>query len=339
MKKPIIFKADTGIDMGSSNTLMYSFYRGLLFDESSFIATIQQDSYQKILTMGGGAKIMLGKTPRDISIFRPIKLGKLICPKAAELIIASYLKKAHHLTHRRHLHLIMSSPPYFDIAERKILSEAALATGIYDIYFIEQPLLTALGFNLEITQGTSYMVVDLGGSHSSISIISAGHIFSSISLKISGDFLDQKIIDYIHIKYNVLIDDNLAESIKIQLSSIEPMHIEKKIKIACFDLITNTPRFITITSLEIREIILPYLKMIVSEIKEMLIESPPSVVSDIMSSGIFICGGTSLIPGLCKITSINCGVAVVSASNPFQVTAYGFSHILSNQKKYEHLLF
>ncbi|QQG34948.1 MAG: rod shape-determining protein [Deltaproteobacteria bacterium] len=332
-------KADIGIDIGASNTSIFSQKFGLLLNESSFVATIEKGNSNQVLAIGNSAKIMLGKNPKNIKIFHPLKFGEIASSESVELIISAFLKKAHDLCNLHHQHLILAISPSFTKTEQDTLYEAAISSGMKKVYLIEQPLVTALGFNLPIKSGKGFMIVDIGGGKSTISIIASENIILSLSLKIGGNFLDKKIIEYIRKKHNALIGDNSAELLKIKLASAIPLNQEKKIELKCFDLISGIPRSIIVTSIEIRDIILPYLQTISFKIKHLLEQAPPDVIADIMSRGIFTCGGCTLIQGFSKLISINCGVPTISSNKPLQVNSYGLSNLLQNLPEYTSLLF
>jgi rod shape-determining protein MreB len=286
---------DMAVDLGTANTLVYVRGRGIVRSEPSVVAIDQRTG--EVHAVGVEAKRMLGRTPGTISAIRPLKDGVNADFEVTEQMLRHFIQKVHQ--HRfAHPRVVVCVPSGVTGVERRAVEEATLNAGARQAYLIEEPMAAAIGAGLPVGEPTGSMVVDIGGGTSEVAVISLGGIVVSQSIRIGGDELDEAIINYAKREYKLLIGQQTAEEVKLEIGSAHPMQEEVQAEIRGRDMVSGLPKTVVLTSEEIRQALEEPLSQIIDAVKETLDRTPPELSSDIMDRGIMLAGGGSLLQGL-----------------------------------------
>jgi rod shape-determining protein MreB len=328
-----IFSKKLGIDLGTTNILVYVPGKGVILDEPSVVAISVQDN--KILAIGSEAKQMIGRTPDGIVAYRPMKDGVIADYRVTEKMLRYYFKKALGKWNIMKPDVLLSVPAGITSTERRAVIEAARRAGAKNAYVIKEPILAAIGAGISIQQPNGYMIVDIGGGTIDVAVISLGGIVTSNSVKCAGRRLDGSIIDYIKKTYNLAIGDRTAEKIKIKISSAIPLDDELEVLIKGRDYITGLPRSVKISTNEITKAIDEELKIMIQALKDVLAQVPPELASDIIDNGITMTGGTSQLRNLTDLIHRRTGVQAYLVEDPLFCVARGTGIALDHLDTYK----
>lgn len=304
-----IFSHDIGIDLGTANTLVFVRGKGVVIREPSAVA--RHKKTKEVLAIGTSAKKMLGRAPATIDVIRPLKDGVIADFDATAAMLSFYIKKVHEskstFPQIPRPRVIIGIPSGVTEVERRAVAEAALDAGAREVNLIEEPMAAAIGAGLPVGGPEGNFIVDIGGGTSEIAIISLGGIVLGRSVRIAGDEMDEAIINYVRLKYSLLLGQPTAETVKINIGGVKVKskdnNDEKEQKFAVVrgrDLETGLPKSIKLTSEEIQEALSPIVQEIIGNIVDTLEETPPELTSDIMKRGMVMAGGGSLIKGIDK---------------------------------------
>jgi rod shape-determining protein MreB and related proteins len=286
---------DMAVDLGTANTLVYVRGRGIVLSEPSVVAIDQRTG--DVHAVGVEAKRMLGRTPGSISAIRPLKDGVIADFDVTEQMLRHFIQKVHQ--HRfAHPRVVVCVPSGVTGVEKRAVEEATLSAGARQAYLIEEPMAAAIGAGLPVGEPTGNMVVDIGGGTSEVAVISLGGIVVSQSIRIGGDELDEAIINYVKREYKLMIGQQTAEEVKLEIGSAFPLGEEVQAEIRGRDLVSGLPKTIVLTSEEVRMALEEPLQAIIDAVKETLDRTPPELASDIMDRGIMLAGGGALLQGL-----------------------------------------
>ena len=286
---------DLAVDLGTANTLVYERGRGIVLNEPSVVAVDVRDG--RPVAVGLEAKRMLGRTPGHIKAIRPLKDGVIADFDVTEEMLRHFIQKVHQ-NRWAHPRVVVCVPSGVTGVEKRAVEEACLSAGARQAYLIEEPMAAAIGAGLPVGEPTGSMVVDIGGGTSEVAVISLGGIVVSQSIRIGGDELDEAIINYAKREYKLLIGQQTAEEVKLEIGSAYPMEEEVQAEIRGRDMVSGLPKTVVLTSEEIRQAIEEPLSQIIDAVKETLDRTPPELASDIMDRGIMLAGGGSLLLGL-----------------------------------------
>jgi len=312
---------DMGIDLGTANTLVFVKNKGIVLNEPSIVA-IDKDN-KKILAVGTEAKKMVGRTPGNIVAIRPLKDGVIADFDTTERMLRYFIQKVHKNMAIARPRIVICVPSGITAVEKKAVVEATEQAGARAAYIIEEPLAAAIGSNLPIDEPTGSMVVDIGGGTSEVAVISLGGIVAYQSLRIGGDEMDEAIIYYLKKENNLLVGENTAEKMKMEIGSAFPLENEEKMEVNGRDLVAGLPKTIIITSQQIRAALEKTLSDIINAVLEVLDDTPPELASDIMKRGIVLSGGGSLLKGLTERISRETHCPVYLAPDPLAAVALG----------------
>ncbi len=317
---------ELGIDLGTANILVYLRGKGIVLREPSVVAV--SSSNKKVLAIGEEARLMLGRTPGNITALRPMSEG----------VIADYTttrKMLEHLInricgHRRFFkpRVLVCVPSGVTPVERRAVIQATREAGAGEAYTIEEPMAAAIGAGLPIAMPGGNMVVDIGGGTTDVAVISLDGIVIPGSVRVGGNKLDEVIIRYIRNQYNLMIGDRTAEEIKIRIGSAFPQAQEATMEVRGRDLIAGLPKTITVSSEEIREALQEPVNAVVERVKSVLEETPPELASDIIERGITLTGGGALLRGLDELLHAATGIEVRVADDPLSCVAVGTGRAL-----------
>jgi rod shape-determining protein MreB len=286
---------DMAVDLGTANTLVYVRGRGIVLSEPSVVAIDSRTG--EVHAVGIEAKRMLGRTPGTIQAIRPLKDGVIADFDVTEQMLRHFIQKVHQ-NRWAHPRVVVCVPSGVTGVEKRAVEEACLSAGARQAYLIEEPMAAAIGAGLPVGEPTGSMVVDIGGGTSEVAVISLGGIVVSQSIRIGGDELDDAIVNYAKREYKLLIGQQTAEEVKLEIGSAYPMEEELQAEIRGRDMVAGLPKTVVLTSEEIRQALEEPVSQIVGAVKETLDRTPPELASDIMDRGIMLAGGGSLLQGL-----------------------------------------
>lgn len=291
-----LFSKKLGIDLGTTNVLVFVPGKGIVVNEPSVVAVSEDDN--RILAIGLEAKRMVGKTPDDIIAYRPMKDGVIADYRVTEAMLRYFIDKALGRWSFFKPDVLISVPAGVTSTERRAVVEAAIKAGAKQAFVIKEPILAAIGAGIPIHDPEGYMVVDIGGGTTDVAVISLGGIVTCTSVKVAGNKIDQAIVDYIKKNYNLAIGEKTAEEIKIKIGSAVPVEEELSMVAKGRDVITGLPREMEIRTNEVVKAIRKELREMVRAIKDVFQETPPELAADIISRGMMMTGGTSQLRNL-----------------------------------------
>lgn len=322
--------SELGIDLGTANLLVYERGRGIVLREPSVVAIAEPSG--KVLAVGEDARMMLGRTPGNITAIRPLIDGVIanytITLKMLEYIFNKVVGKRRLFRPR----VLVCVPSGVTDVECRAVSQAAREAGASEVHLIEEPMAAAIGAGLPISQPGGNMVVDIGGGTSDIAVISLGGIVHSRSLRIAGSKMDEAIMRYIRQAYNLMIGERTAEEIKIKIGSAYQLPQEMEMEVRGRDLVAGLPRTVTIHSVEVREALAEPVNHIVEKVRAVLEETPPELASDIIERGIVLTGGGALLRGIDQLLECSTEIPVHIAEDPLSCVALGTGRALEEME-------
>ncbi len=325
-----------GIDLGTTNTLVYVPQKGVVSNEPSIVAVSSNE--KKVLAVGVPAKEMVGRTPEDIVALKPLKDGVIADYYTTKAMIQYFLTKALGGFNLFKPDVIISAPAGVTSTEKRAITKAAKENGARDVFVVKEPILAALGAGIPINTASGNMIVNIGGGTSEIAVISLGGIVSWASVRVAGNKFDQAISDYIKKKHNLAIGEQMAENIKIKVGSALPLDKRLEMKVKGRDNSTGLPKYVIINSDEIALAISSQLSEIAAAIKEVFNQSPPELVADIMEKGVVLSGGGALLRSMDKYLERIIGISVFPAEDPLKCVARGTGVILEHLDTYKRTL-
>jgi rod shape-determining protein MreB and related proteins len=333
---------DFSIDLGTANTLIYAKGQGIVLDEPSVVALVEENGKKVPYAFGKEAKLMLGKTPAKIDAIRPMKDGVIADFEVAGEMIKYFIKTVNKSKSWFGPLIIICVPSGSTPVERRAIQEAAESSGAREVYLIEEPMAAAIGAGLPVNEPTGSIIIDIGGGTSEIGIISLGGIVYSKSIRCGGDKFDEFIINYIRKKHNLLIGETTAEKIKITVGCACPPEKGKdgkSMSVRGRDLSTGIPKEITLTEKQIAESLAEPVNNIVTAIKSALECCPPELSSDIVERGIILSGGSSQLHNLDTVISKATNLPVFLAEDALLCVVNGTGKVLENLSKFKNVLF
>src|SRR5881396_3722236 len=312
---------DMAVDLGTANTLVYVWGRGIVLNEPSVVALNANTG--QIVAVGAGAKRMIGRTPGNIVAVRPLKDGVIADFDVTERMLRYFIQKVHRRRRLAKPRVVVAVPSGITGVEQSAVKEAGHQAGARRVYIIEEPMAAAIGAGLPIHEPTGNMVVDIGGGTTEVAVISLGGIVTSTSLRVAGDELDESIIQHVKKEYSLLLGERTSEAIKFAIGSVFPTPEEMIAEIKGRDLVSGLPKTIHITAEEVRKAIEEPVNSIIDAIKNTLDRTPPELAADIMEQGIVLTGGGALLRGLDERLKHETGMPVHIADNPLSSVAIG----------------
>jgi rod shape-determining protein MreB and related proteins len=311
---------DMAVDLGTANTLVYVRGRGIVLSEPSVVAIDHASG--EVHAVGVEAKRMLGRTPGTISAIRPLKDGVIADFDVTEQMLRHFIQKVHQ--HRfAHPRVVVCVPSGVTGVEKRAVEEATRNAGARDAYLIEEPMAAAIGAGLPVSEPTGNMVVDVGGGTTEVAVISLGGIVVSVSLRLGGDEMDEAIISHVKREYKLLIGNQTAEEIKLEVGSAFRLKEEVQAEVRGRDMLTGLPKTVIISSEEVRHALEEPVSQIVDAIKSTLDKTPPELAADIMDRGIVLAGGGALLSGLDERLRHETQMPVQLAESPLTCVAVG----------------
>jgi rod shape-determining protein MreB len=332
-----IWSQDMAIDLGTANTLVVVKNRGVVLNEPSVVAIVNEYGKKTVLAVGDEAKTMLGRTPGNIQAIRPLKDGVIADFIVTEEMIKHFIKKVHLKNTFANPRILICVPTGSTPVERKAIQDSALAAGARRVQLIEEPIAAAIGAGLPISEATGSMIVDIGGGTTEIAVMSLGGVVFSKSLRVAGDAMDGAIISYMRKKFNLLIGESTAEKIKKEIGTAIPTS-NNIFLMKGRDIRTGTPKEISLTEEDACEALMPILSQMLSAIKEALENTPPELSADLVDMGLVLTGGGALLKNIDKLISKDTGLPVTIADNPLECVALGTGKALENEELFSTML-
>ncbi len=328
---------DIGIDLGTTNTLVYLRGKGIVLTEPSVIAINQKTG--QVIAVGTAAKDMLGRTPVHLTAVRPIVDGVISDFEATEEMIAYLMNRVQGVS-RKLLgpRAVIGVPSGITNVEMRAVRDAARNAGAREVHIVEEPVAAALGIRLPIREAVGSMIVDIGGGTTDIAVLSLGGLVRSKNLRIAGDKLNQDIISYVRSEFKILIGENTAEGVKIAIGSVVEDDNHAEAVVRGRDIVTGLPREVVLTDQDIREAMSQSIDTLIESVREVLETTPPEILSDIMRNGIVLTGGGALLRGLDGLLTQWLKVPVIIAEDPLTAVARGTGVILENLDLHRDLL-
>ena len=327
---------DIGIDLGTSNTLVYLKGHGIVVNEPSVVAVNQKTS--QILAVGTKAKEMLGRTPGHIKAVRPLVDGVISDFEVTEEMLSYLISKADKIAKKMaRPRVLVGVPSGTTNVETRAVYDAARSAGAREVFLVEEPMAAAIGIRLPIKDAMGSMIVDIGGGTTDIAVISLGGIVRSKNLKIAGDRLNNDIITYMRDEFKILVGERTAEAVKIAIGSVIPGEY-MEIEVRGRDLLTGLPREVVMTDSDVREAFSLSIKEFVEGVKDVLETTPPEILSDIMRNGIMLSGGGALLSGIDRLLESILRIPVYVVDDPLTAVARGTGIILDDLEYYREVL-
>lgn len=317
------FSQDLGIDLGTANTLVFVKNKGVVLREPTVVAKNIETG--DIEAVGNAAKNIIGRTPRNISVIRPMRDGVIADYDTTAAMMQYYMKKA---MRRRSVFakkpdVMICVPSGITMVEERAVLDATKQAGAKDAFPIAEPFAAAIGAGLPVWDPTGSMIVDIGGGTTEVAVISLGGIVTSKSIRTAGDDMDEAIIQYIRRNYNLMIGERSAESIKMDIGSADNVVDKEEIDIRGRDLLSGLPNTVTVTAKEISNALHDTVVAIVEAVKTSLEATPPELAADVMDRGIVLSGGGALLKNIDKVISEETKIPCFIAENPLDSVAIG----------------
>jgi rod shape-determining protein MreB len=311
---------EMAVDLGTANTLVYVRGRGIVLSEPSVVAIDQRSG--EVHAVGIEAKRMLGRTPGTISAIRPLKDGVIADFDVTEQMLRHFIQKVHH-NRFAHPRVVVCVPSGVTGVEKRAVEEATLSAGARQAYLIEEPMAAAIGAGLPVSEPTGNMIVDIGGGTTEVAVISLGGIVVSQSIRVGGDEMDDAIMGHVKKEYKLLIGQQTAEELKLEIGSAWDLSQEVSAEVRGRDMLTGLPKTVVITSEELRRALDEPVGQILDAIKSTLDKTPPELAADIMDRGIVLAGGGALLTGLVERLREETQMPVQLAESPLTCVAVG----------------
>lgn len=328
-----LFIKKIGIDLGTTNVLVYVEGRGIVINEPSVVAISTVD--KKVVAVGKEAKDMIGRTPDTIVAERPLKDGVIAYYKTTEAMLRYFINKALGGLRVFRPEVMVAVPGGITSTERRAVIDATMASGARAAYIMKEPVLAAIGADVPIGSPSGNMIVDIGGGTAEMAVLSLGGIVASGSVRIGGNKFDAAVMEHVRRKYGLAIGERTAEEVKIQIGSAlyleKPMSMEVKGR----DMVSGMPRTITITSDDVTDAIQHELEGLIQALKDVLYRTPPELSADVMEKGMILAGGSSQLRNLDELFSQATGVPAYVADEPMLAVVKGTGIALENLESYK----
>ncbi len=334
------FSIDMGIDLGTANTLVCVPGDGIVLNEPSVVA-VKKDTNEVLLNgnaVGHTAKEMLGRVPGNILAIRPLKNGVIADFEITEKMLRYFIRKVHNRSFLVRPRIVISIPSGITAVEKRAVINSAERAGARTVYLVLEPIAAGIGAGLPIAEPTANMIVDIGGGTTEVAVISLFGIVEAKSVRVAGDAMDEAIVAYVKKHHNLLIGEQSAEQIKIQIGSAWPLKEEKKMQIAGRDQQANLPRQTVISSEEVREALSEPVSAIIEAIRNCLERTPPELAADLVHNGVTLAGGGALLRGLSTAIENAIQLPVHVAEDPLTCVARGTGVFLDELELYSKVL-
>jgi rod shape-determining protein MreB len=333
------FSNDLAIDLGTANTLIYAKSKGIVLNEPSMVAVRKGGQRgSEVLAVGKEAKEMLGRTPSDIVVIRPMADGVIADFDSTEIMLKYFIRKVHKRRSLVRPRIMISVPSGVTPVERRAVRESAESAGAREVFLIEEPMAAAIGAGLPIMEPTSNVVVDIGAGTTEVAVISMAGTVYSRSVRVGGDKMDEGILQYLKRKYNLLIGLQTAEFIKITIGKAYQTEETEILEVKGRDLVTGIPKTLTIDSEEVRKAISEQVGTIVQTVRIALEQTPPELSADVVDNGIFLTGGGALLRDLDVLLREETRLPITITDDPLTTVVLGAGKALNNLSLFREIM-
>lgn len=314
---------DLGIDLGTANTLVCLKSKGVVVSEPSVVAINNENG--DITAVGDEARNMIGRTPGNITVVRPMKDGVIADYDTTATMLKYYIKKAKNKQtfFNTKPNIVVCVPSGITKVEERAVIDATKLAGAKEAFPIAEPFAAAIGADLPVWDPTGSMIVDIGGGTTEVAVISLGGIVTAKSIRVAGNNMDEAITQYIRKTYNLMIGERTAEAIKMEIGSASELKENEEMDIRGRNLLTGLPETMTITGKEVTNALKENIDKIVHSVKTTLEKTPPELSADVMNRGIVISGGGALLRNMDKVISEETDIPVFVTENPLESVAIG----------------
>lgn len=331
------WSTDMAIDLGTANTLVFVKGQGIVLNEPSVVAIIEESGKKSVLAVGDEAKTMLGRTPGNIQAVRPLRDGVIADFVVTEEMIKHFIKKVHKRKAFASPRVVICVPTGSTPVERKAIKDSALAAGARKVHLIEEPIAAAIGAGLPVSEATGSMVVDIGGGTTEIAVLSLGGVVYAESMRVAGDAMDTGIINYMRKQFNLLVGEASAEKIKKEIGTAIPTSNNTYL-MKGRDIRSGTPKEIALKEEDTAEALRPVLNQVLAGIKSALENTPPELSADLVDMGLVLTGGGALLKNIDKLISKETGLPVQIAEDPISCVVLGTGKALDEEQTFSALL-
>lgn len=325
--------------MGTANTLIYEQGRGIVLNEPTMVAIRQQGARKEAVAFGADAKAMQGRTPEDVKVIRPVRTGVIADFDAASLMLSHFLEKARKRSRAIFKPRIVIGVPSGITEVEKRAIRTSVDNDAREVKLIDEAMAAAIGSNLPVTDSAACLIMDIGGGTTDVAVISLKRMVHAISVRLGGDSMDEAIINHIRRTHHLLIGETTAELVKKAIGSAHPEHDSLTMEVRGRNLATGSPGAMTITGAEVREAIDEVVSSLVAAVRQAFEHTPPELSGDLLSTGVWLAGGGSLLRGLDKRISEELGVKVHRADDPLSAVVYGAGKCLDEWDLFKGVLF
>ena len=328
------------IDLGTANTLVVVKGQGVVLNEPSVVAIVDQAGKKQVLAVGDEAKTMLGRTPGNIQAIRPLRDGVIADFIVTEEMIKHFIKKVHKGRNFANPRILICVPTGSTPVERKAIQDSALAAGARKVNLIEEPIAAAIGAGLPISEATGSMVVDIGGGTTEVAVLSLGDIVYARSVRVGGDRMDEAIISYLRRQHNLLVGEATAERIKTQIGTARMPEDGRgaSMDIRGRDLLNGVPKETEVTQVQVAEALSEPVQQICEAVMTALESTPPDLAADIVDRGVMLTGGGALLGDLDLALREQTGLAISVADESLNCVALGTGKSLEFEKQLAHVI-
>ena len=313
------FSRDLGVDLGTTNVLIYAEGKGIVLREPSVVAVDKITG--KVLQVGSAARNMLGRTPGNVVAMRPLREGVISDYDMTEKMLAAFFQKIMRYALVKPRVIVCVPSGVTEVEERAVI-QSAMEAGARRVYLIEEPLAAALGANLDVSGPDGHMVVDIGGGTTDIAVLTMNGVAVSSSITTAGDTFDDIIMRYLRRRHGMIIGENLAEEIKMTIGCVRERP-EAKMEVKGRDAKTGLAKTATVDSSEMLDVLRRPARIIADEALTVLERTSPELVADISRNGIVMTGGGSQLCGMDQMIAERTNMACTIAEDPDSCVAYG----------------
>jgi len=336
--KPYIsfFSRDLAIDLGTANTLVYLKDRGVVIDEPTVVA-MRRDT-GAVMAVGLEAKIMLGRTPEAIRALRPMSDGVIADYEVTERMLKYFITKSHGRRFFVHPRVLVCVPSGITEVEKRAVRDSATHAGAREVLMVYEPMAAAVGAGLPVHEPVGNVIIDIGGGTTEVAVISLSGIVTNTSIRIGGDEMDVAIDKYLRKTYNLLVGEQTAEQIKLQIGSAFPLVKKETMDIRGRDIVEGVPRTLSVTSTEIREALAEPVSAILRAMHQTLEQTPPELAADIVDRGIYMTGGGSMLRGLNELLHRETDLVIHLVDNPLTTVVAGAGKVLEKPEEFRKVI-
>jgi rod shape-determining protein MreB len=328
---------DIGIDMGTATMLICVRGKGIVLREPAVVALDRQT--RNILAVGEEAQRMMGRTPANIAVIRPLHDGTVTDYDITERMLRFFLRKVMGKRSVFRPRVVACVPTGVTEVEKRSMVDTILDAGARKAQLVEEALAAAIGAGVDVTKAYGNMVLDIGGGTSTLAVLAMGRSVVTQTIKIAGDRFDEAITRYLRRKHNLMIGERTAEELKIQIGAACPRADALYLDVTGRSLITGLPKTVRVSSEEMVEALDEPIAALAENIQALLERTPPELAADIFERGIVMTGGGSMLYGLDLVLSEQVRVPCRLVEDPVACVALGTSRILEDRDAWTQLLF